>query len=275
MCWPPGTAERRYAGVTHLDVTDLTPDAIKRVHDLIGPTRRGDLGTGLLSESARRPIGPSRTWRSPTCTEVIDAAAELGVGVVNSFVGRDPALSVDANWPRFLEVWRPLVDHAEEQGVRIGIENCPMLFTADEWPGGKNLATSPAIWRRMFAEIPSPSFGLNLRPVAPDLAADGLPRPARASSATGWSTSTPRTPGSTARRSTTTASWPTPSSGTRPSSPAWATSAGAPSSARSPTSATTGPSPSRSRTAPSKARSRADANPWSSAADTCSSSSVG
>ena len=48
--------------------------------------------------------------------------------------------------------------------MRIGIENCPMLFTADEWPGGKNLATSPAIWRRMFADIPSPSFGLNFDP---------------------------------------------------------------------------------------------------------------
>jgi sugar phosphate isomerase/epimerase len=89
---------------------------------------------------------------------LIDAAAELGVGVVNSFVGREPALSVEASWPRFLEVWRPLVKHAEERGVRIGIENCPMLFTADEWPGGKNLATTPAIWRRMFADIPSPSL---------------------------------------------------------------------------------------------------------------------
>jgi sugar phosphate isomerase/epimerase len=95
---------------------------------------------------------------------LIDAAAELGIRVVNSFVGRDPALSVDANWPRFLEVWRPLVRHAEARDVRIGIENCPMLFGADEWPGGKNLATSPAIWRRMFADIPSPNFGLNFDP---------------------------------------------------------------------------------------------------------------
>jgi hypothetical protein len=48
--------------------------------------------------------------------------------------------------------------------VRIGIENCPMLFTADEWPGGKNLAISPAVWRRMFEEIPSDHFGLNYDP---------------------------------------------------------------------------------------------------------------
>ena len=95
---------------------------------------------------------------------MIDAAAALGIGQVNSFVGRDPSRSVDADWPRFLATWRPLVAHAESKNVRIGIENCPMLFTQDEWPGGKNLATSPAIWRRMFSDIPSPSFGLNFDP---------------------------------------------------------------------------------------------------------------
>jgi sugar phosphate isomerase/epimerase len=88
----------------------------------------------------------------------------LGVGVVNTFIGRDWTRSVEANWPRFREVWPPLVALAEDQGVRIGIENCPMFFTRDEWPGGKNLAHSPAIWRRMFEEIPSRNFGLNFDP---------------------------------------------------------------------------------------------------------------
>ena len=39
-----------------------------------------------------------------------------------------------------------------------------MYFSKDEWPSGKNLAVSPAIWRRMFDEIPSPNFGLNYDP---------------------------------------------------------------------------------------------------------------
>jgi len=96
--------------------------------------------------------------------KVISAAGLLGVGVVNTFIGRDWTRSVDDNWPRFREVWPPLVEFAEDHGVRIGIENCPMFFTDDEWPGGKNLAHSPAIWRRMFEEIPSRSFGLNYDP---------------------------------------------------------------------------------------------------------------
>jgi len=48
--------------------------------------------------------------------------------------------------------------------VKVGIENCPMLFTMNEWPGGDNLASSPAIWRQMFDEIKSEYFGLNYDP---------------------------------------------------------------------------------------------------------------
>ena len=95
---------------------------------------------------------------------VIHAASLLGVDLVNTFIGRDWTRTVEENWPRFLETWRPLVLFAADHGVRIGIENCPMLFTGDEWPGGKNLATSPAIWRRMFQEFPDAHFGLNYDP---------------------------------------------------------------------------------------------------------------
>jgi sugar phosphate isomerase/epimerase len=163
MCWPPGRAERRYAGVTHLDVTDLTHERLARVRELIDMQGVAISGLGYYPN----PLAADRAEAEASISHLhhlIDAAAELDIGVVNTFVGRDPALSVDASWPRFLEVWRPLVKHAEERNVRIGIENCPMLFTADEWPGGKNLATSPAIWRRMFADIPSTSFGLNFDP---------------------------------------------------------------------------------------------------------------
>jgi sugar phosphate isomerase/epimerase len=163
MCWPPGRADRKYAGVSHLDPTALDQGGLNLVRELVAANGVAISGLGYYPN----PLS-SNPEESETAVRhlhlLIDASADLGVNVVNSFIGRDPARSVEANWPKFLEVWRPLVRHAEERGVRIGIENCPMLFTLDEWPGGKNLATSPAIWRRMFEEIPSPAFGLNFDP---------------------------------------------------------------------------------------------------------------
>jgi sugar phosphate isomerase/epimerase len=163
MCWPPGKAERKYAGVTHIDVTDLSMDAIEKIQDLLAIHQVGVSGLGYYPN----PLSPDRAEAEVAVAhlhKVIDAAAALGIGQVNSFVGRDFTLSVDDNWPRFLETWRPIVAHAEGKDVRIGIENCPMLFTRDEWPGGKNLATTPALWRRMFDDIPSAHFGLNYDP---------------------------------------------------------------------------------------------------------------
>jgi sugar phosphate isomerase/epimerase len=163
MCWPPGKSERRYAGVTHIDVTSLSPGAIEQIHDLSESRGVAISGLGYYPNPLAADPVEAQVYQSHL-RAVIDAAAVLGVSVVNSFVGRDPALSTELNWPRFLEVWRPLIAHAEERGVKVAIENCPMLFTADEWPGGKNLATTPAIWRRMFRDIPSPNFGLNFDP---------------------------------------------------------------------------------------------------------------
>jgi sugar phosphate isomerase/epimerase len=163
MCWPVSKAERRYAGVTHLDATNFSKADAERVRQLTAAAGVSISGLGYYPN----PLAPDEAEARQAAEHlraVIRAAAVLGVPQVNSFVGRDPAKSIDDNWPRFLTVWRPLLQLAEEQGVRIGIENCPMLFTADEWPGGKNLATTPAVWRRMFTDIPSPHFGLNFDP---------------------------------------------------------------------------------------------------------------
>ncbi|MDH7569354.1 MAG: sugar phosphate isomerase/epimerase [Armatimonadota bacterium] len=163
MCWPRGKAERRYAGVTHLDVVDFTPADAARVRQLFANAGLSISGLGYYPN----PLSPDPN-EAAACIEhlkrVIAAAALLQVDVVNTFVGRDWKRPADENWHRFREVWPPLIAFAESHGVRVAIENCPMLFTADEWPAGKNLAHSPAIWRRMFEEIPSPSFGLNYDP---------------------------------------------------------------------------------------------------------------
>ena len=163
MCWPKGKAERRYAGVTHIDVADFDADEAAAVKTLVADAGVQISGLGYYP-NALSPNLEEAAVAISHIKRLIKAAALLDVDVVNTFIGRDWTKSVDENWPRFKEVWPPLIAFAEEHNVRIGIENCPMLFTGDEWPGGKNLAHAPAIWRRMFEEIPSESFGLNYDP---------------------------------------------------------------------------------------------------------------
>lgn len=163
MCWPVGKAERRYAGVTHVDVSRFDAGQARQVLDTMAAAGVRISGLGYYPNPLAADRAEAEVYIAHI-RKVIAAAALLGVKQMNTFVGRDPAKSIDANWPRFVEVWKPLVEYAESQDVRIGIENCPMFFTADEWPGGKNLAICPAVWRRMFDAIPSRHFGLNYDP---------------------------------------------------------------------------------------------------------------
>lgn len=163
MCWPAGKAERRYAGVTHVSVEDFDEAAATRVHELASRYGITISGLGYYPNALSANEEESRR-AAEHIRKCIQAARLLGVNQFNTFIGRDPVKSVNENWPKFLEVWKPLIKFAEDEGVRVGIENCPMLFSRDEWPGGKNLAHSPAVWRRMFDAIPSSSFGLNYDP---------------------------------------------------------------------------------------------------------------
>ncbi len=163
MCWPPGKAERRYAGVTHIDVTNLTDESITDIRKTVEETGISISGLGYYPNPLTPDLAEAKVY-TDHLRAVISAAQKLEVGVVNTFVGRDWNKTVDENWPRFLETWTPLIQFAADHGVNIGIENCPMSFTRDEWPGGKNLASAPAIWRRMFNDIPLSNFGLNYDP---------------------------------------------------------------------------------------------------------------
>lgn len=163
MCWPKGKAERRYAGVTHIDINALDGGEAERIKDTVLASGVAISGLGyypnVLSPNAEEAEACLAHLR-----KLIAAAPRVGVHTVNTFIGRDFTANLDENWKRFRAVWPDLIRLAEDHGVRVGIENCPMLFTRDEWPGGKNLAVSPVIWRRMFEEIPSASFGLNYDP---------------------------------------------------------------------------------------------------------------
>lgn len=163
MCWPEGEANRRYAGVSHINADGFSTSDADKINQLLQEVGIEISGLGYYPNPLTGDHAEGQVYIDHI-KKVISAASMLGVNQMNTFIGRDHTLSVADNWPRFLEVWPDIVRHAEDQNVRIGIENCPMIFTNDEWPGGKNLATTPKIWRKMFEAINSPNFGLNYDP---------------------------------------------------------------------------------------------------------------
>lgn len=163
-CWPRGKAERRYAGVTTLDVTDLDQTKADVTRKLID---EHDLEISSLGYYPN-PLHPDPGHRETVIAhlkKVIDAAAlVMDEPIVGTFVGRDKDTTVEENLEMFAKIWPDIVQYAGDQGVKIAIENCPMIFSNDEWPGGNNLASTPRIWRQMFEIIPDENFGLNLDP---------------------------------------------------------------------------------------------------------------
>ena len=163
MCWPPGQAERRYAGVTHLDVSKFNENEATKVMVLANKYKVQISGLGYYPN----PLDPNPDHRAKVVghlKKVIAAAASLGVPVVNTFIGRDPAQTVEANLLVLPHIWDPIVALAKSHGVKLGIEHCPMLFSSDEWPGGKNVASTPAVWRKLFEIYPGGTVGLNFDP---------------------------------------------------------------------------------------------------------------
>jgi sugar phosphate isomerase/epimerase len=163
MCWPVGKSNRKYAGVTHIDVASLDDNEIARITNKLKEKNVSISGLGYYP-NALDPDKEKSDFFVDHIKKVIDASARLEVGIMNTFIGADPAKHDDDNFKTFLEIWPPIIRYAEERNVKIGIENCPMFFTKDEWPSGNNLAHSPALWRKIFGAIPSKNFGLNYDP---------------------------------------------------------------------------------------------------------------
>ncbi len=111
-------------------------------------------------------IHPDKAKRDTYLTHLrslILAAELLGVELVGAFVGANPEKSPAENMKEIGGLFRELVSYAEDHGVRLMIENCPM----DNWvqfglPG--NYAYSPELWDALFNEVPDENFGLNFDP---------------------------------------------------------------------------------------------------------------
>lgn len=162
-CWPQGKAERRYAGVSHIDVENLGD---KEAEHILSLCKKYNIEISALAyypntldedlEARERYISHLKN--------VIIASEKLNVNMVTTFVGRMQTKNIEDNIKEFSKVWPDIIKFAKEHNTKVAIENCPMIFTQDEWPGGQNLFTTPAIWRECFDIIPDDNFGINYDP---------------------------------------------------------------------------------------------------------------
>ena len=175
-CWPKGKAARRYAGVTHIDLEGLTDEKMKYYVDYaaergVAISSLGYYPNPLSCDAQEAQVAVEHIMA------LIDVSAKMGVNMVTTFIGKDKTKSVEENLELYVKTWTPIVRRAEERGVRIAIENCPMYYTKDEWPGGNNLASTPYIWRKMFELIPTNNLGLNFDPSHPYLLGASYTKP--------------------------------------------------------------------------------------------------
>ncbi len=161
--WPASSDDsRRYAGTSHVDVDDFSET---RASEIVGEmTQLGLEISGLgYYPNPLHPDAEHQRMVIDHLKKVIAAASVMRVPVVNTFIGADSSKSQDENWESATRVWPEIVTWAGEHGIKIAIENCPMIFSRDEWPAGHNLAYNPKIWRRMFEEF-GETIGLNFDP---------------------------------------------------------------------------------------------------------------
>lgn len=164
-CWPQGKAERRYAGVSHIDAGRVLEDDAYAQHIMnYAEAKKVEISSLAYYPNTMDGNLEKRDAAVRHLKTLIKASRKLGVGMVTTFIGRDQTKNVEENLKLVKEIWPPIVKLAEQEQVKIAIENCPMLFGADQWPGGQNLMTTPKIWRQVFEILPSDNLGLNYDP---------------------------------------------------------------------------------------------------------------
>jgi sugar phosphate isomerase/epimerase len=162
-CWPSASGEkRRYAGTSHIAVEEMTQT---QADDIVGSlAAKGLVISGLgYYPNPLHPDAAHRETVTAHLKKVITAAGLMKVKVVNTFVGGNRALTVDQNWDNAVPIFNGIVAQAKHMGVTLAFENCPMIFSPDEWPGGHNIAYAPKIWRRIF-ETFGDAVGMNYDP---------------------------------------------------------------------------------------------------------------
>lgn len=164
-CWPEAKAERRYAGVSHINCEKVIEDDSYAQHVLAVAKDNGvEISSLAFYPNTLDPDQKKRHDNVEHLKNVIRASHKLGINMVTTFIGRDQHRNFEDNLLIVKEVWPEILNLAKELGVKVAIENCPMLFGLDQWPGGQNLMTTPHNWRKIFEILDYDNLGINYDP---------------------------------------------------------------------------------------------------------------
>lgn len=159
-CWPKSN-DRDYSS-SDIDVAALTQ---KEADEIKGYLK--DLGLTISSlayyDNNLHNNPAKRAFINEHVKKCVDAAVMLGAPAVGTFVGRNIDKTIADNFDEFEEVFKKLVGYAEEKGIQIIIENCPMEgWQVQGQPG--TISFTPELWEEMFRRVPNKNFGLNYDP---------------------------------------------------------------------------------------------------------------
>lgn len=156
-CWP------KDQGVSHIDVENTDPSYIAYIKGYCDKNNVKISSLGFYPNNMD-PDENIRSFNINHLKKVIHMSSLLGVNLVTTFIGKDQYKTDEENLKNLEKVWAPIIRFAEQEKVKIAIENCPFLFSIDQWPGGTNLFSSPIIWRKVFSILNSDIIGINFDP---------------------------------------------------------------------------------------------------------------
>ena len=95
-CWPQGKAERRYAGVSHIDVDNMSPEYTAYIKDFCA--KKGiEISSLAFYPNTMDGDLQKREANIAHLKKVINMSALLGVNMVTTFIGRDQTKTVEEN----------------------------------------------------------------------------------------------------------------------------------------------------------------------------------
>ena len=160
--WPPGHDKICQYYAATIDATTLNEEIAERNREVL---ERYNIKISSLAyyDNNLEPDRNKRKEIQSHLKKVIDAAQMMKTDLVGTFIGRDPSKTIEENIKEAIPIFSDLIAYAKDHGVKLMIENCPMVGWQTEGLIG-NIFFAPFIWEEFFSAIPDENFGMNFDP---------------------------------------------------------------------------------------------------------------